>query len=123
MLPPTRSAWHRNAAMDGLADGSDFVWPEGKMVLGEHGFPHLGRWGRTLEESVSSMQGAGPGGPAVAVGTAVAHCPPHRPVLALLTHTVPASDTDVWRQSARWPLRAHAPAHVTHRSGTVSGTG
>src|ERR1039457_4800622 len=46
---------------------------------------------------------AGPGGPAVAVGTAVAHCPPHRPVLALLTHTVPASDTDVWRQSVRWP--------------------
>src|ERR1035438_3978187 len=66
---------------------------------------------------------AGPGGPAVAVGTVVARCPPHRPVLALLTHTVPASDTDVWRQSARWPLRAHAPAHVTHRSGTVSGTG
>jgi hypothetical protein len=28
----------------------------------------------------------------VAVGTAVARCPPHRPVLALLTHTVPASD-------------------------------
>jgi hypothetical protein len=24
----------------------------------------------------------------VAVGTAVTHCPPHRPVLALLTHTV-----------------------------------
>ena len=25
----------------------------------------------------------------VAVGTAIAHRPPHRPVLALLTHTVP----------------------------------
>src|ERR1700730_145455 len=31
-------------------------------------------------------------GPAVAVGTAVARCPPHRPVLALLTHTVLTSD-------------------------------
>ena len=29
---------------------------------------------------------------AVAVGTAVARCPPHRPVLALLTHTVPTLD-------------------------------
>ena len=28
----------------------------------------------------------------VAVGTAVTHCPPHRPVLALLTHTVPTLD-------------------------------
>jgi len=28
----------------------------------------------------------------VAVGTAVTRCPPHRPVLALLTHTVPTSD-------------------------------
>jgi len=28
----------------------------------------------------------------VAVGTAIADRPPHRPVLALLTHTVPASD-------------------------------
>ena len=27
-----------------------------------------------------------------AVGTAVTHCPPHRPVLALLTHTVPTLD-------------------------------
>src|SRR3954469_5431227 len=37
---------------------------------------------------------------AVAVGTAVAHCPPHRPVLARLTHTVPILDG--WRQSAYW---------------------
>src|SRR5256884_9127889 len=36
----------------------------------------------------------------VAVGTAVTHCPPHRPVLALLVHTVPTSD--VWRRNARW---------------------
>src|SRR5450755_2857389 len=39
--------------------------------------------------------------PTVAVGTEVTHCPPHRPVLALLVHTVPTSD-DVWRRSARW---------------------
>jgi hypothetical protein len=31
----------------------------------------------------------------VAVGTAVADCPPHRPVLALLTHTVPTLDVGV----------------------------
>src|SRR6266851_1636686 len=36
----------------------------------------------------------------VAVGTAVTRCPPHRPVLALLVHTVPT--LDVWRRSARW---------------------
>ena len=34
----------------------------------------------------------------VAVGTAVTRCPPHRPVLALLTHTVPTSN--VWPQTA-----------------------
>ena len=34
----------------------------------------------------------------VAVGTAVARCPPHRPVLARLVHTVPT--LDVWRRSA-----------------------
>jgi hypothetical protein len=35
----------------------------------------------------------------VAVGTTVARRPPHRPVLALLTHTVPALDC-VWLRSA-----------------------
>src|SRR6266852_1358367 len=38
----------------------------------------------------------------VAVGTAVTRCPPHRPVLALLVHTVPT--LDVWRRSARWDM-------------------
>ena len=33
---------------------------------------------------------------AVAAGTAVTRCPPHRPVLALLTHTVPTSDVGVF---------------------------
>src|SRR5207248_6105164 len=47
----------------------------------------LGIWPRTLTYTV-------------AVGTAVAHCPPHRPVLARLTHTVPTLDR--WRQSACW---------------------
>ena len=36
----------------------------------------------------------------VSVETAVTRCPPHRPVLALLVHTVPT--LDVWRRSARW---------------------
>src|SRR5215831_14904023 len=35
----------------------------------------------------------------VAVGTAITERPPHSPVLARLTHTVPA--LDVWRRSAR----------------------
>ena len=46
-----------------------------------------------------------PGGRPVAVGTAVACCPPHRPVLALLTHTVPTLDS--WRRSARLRCFAH----------------
>ena len=37
--------------------------------------------------------------PPVAVGMPVARHPPHRPVLALLTHTVPTSDA--WPQTAR----------------------
>src|SRR6516164_1397057 len=37
---------------------------------------------------------------AVAVGISVARYPPHRPVLARLTHTVPPLDG--WRQSVRW---------------------
>ena len=32
----------------------------------------------------------------VAVGTAIADRPPHRPVLALLTHTVPTSDIGIF---------------------------
>src|SRR5438874_2615119 len=44
-------------------------------------------------------------GAIVAVGTAVACCPPHRPVLALLTHTVPTLDS--WRRSARLRCFAH----------------
>jgi hypothetical protein len=35
----------------------------------------------------------------VAVGMPIARHPPHRPVLALLAHTVPT--LDVWRRSAR----------------------
>jgi hypothetical protein len=37
----------------------------------------------------------------VAVGTSVARCPPHRPVLALLTHTVPTSDVGIFGVEAR----------------------
>ena len=37
----------------------------------------------------------------VAVGTAVTRCPPHSPVLALLTHTVPTSDMRVLGVKAR----------------------
>src|ERR1017187_8019876 len=39
--------------------------------------------------------GSGSRGDPRSRGTAVAHCPPHRPVLALLTHTVPTLDDDV----------------------------
>src|SRR5712691_11637609 len=37
---------------------------------------------------------------AVAVGTAVARCPPHRPVLALLAHTVLTSDSGIFGAEA-----------------------
>jgi hypothetical protein len=49
---------------------------------------------RTFTFELSNMLGT------LAVGTAVTRCPPHRPVLALLTHTVPT--LDVWRQNAHW---------------------
>src|SRR5712691_10566960 len=35
-----------------------------------------------------------------AAGTAVAHCPPHRPVLALLAHTVLTSDSGIFGAEA-----------------------
>src|SRR5437868_15273708 len=54
------------------------------------GPPDRGR--RHVGLCFSRYRRAGPGGPAVAVGTAVTRCPPHRPVLALLTHTVLTSD-------------------------------
>ena len=57
----------------------------------------------------------------VAVGTAVARCPPHRPVLALLTHTVPTSET-----STPKPFRPHVlPRHYSAPvySGAVSSIG
>ena len=57
--------------------------------------------------------------PGVAVGTAVARCPPHRPVLALLAHTVPT--LDVWRRSA-W-LPAHGPAPLACFPDSVFGPG
>ena len=59
--------------------------------------------------------------PLVAVGTAVTRCPPHRPVLALLTHTVPTSETDTPK-----PFRLHVlPRHFSAPvfSGTVSSIG
>jgi hypothetical protein len=49
---------------------------------------------RTFTFELSNMLGT------LAVRTAVARCPPHRPVLARLTHTVPT--LDAWRQSVRW---------------------
>src|SRR6266516_4049329 len=54
----------------------------------------------------------------VAVGTAVTHCPPHRPVLALLTHTVPTLEI-----VAPGRLQPHAiPRHCSAPmfSGSVS---
>ena len=57
------------------------------------------RGARTLENTFPARPGR------VAVGTAVTRCPPHRPVLALLTHTVPPLDmfgveahTGIWVQ-------------------------
>src|SRR5438270_12544057 len=52
----------------------------------------------TTSCGIWSSAGWATGGRPVAVGTAVACCPPHRPVLALLTHTVPT--LDIWRRSA-----------------------
>ena len=71
----------------------------------------------------------------VAVGTAVTRCPPRRPVLALLAHTVPTSDrVNTWRQSARSKRscspsfgavgRTHSnPLHPLSRLGVRSGLG
>ena len=53
----------------------------------------------------------------VAVGTAVARCPPHRPVLALLAHTVPTWIWDVWRRSARWDRGAGSGPVVAGQPG------
>jgi hypothetical protein len=39
---------------------------------------------------------------AVAVGISIARHPPHRPVRALLTHTV--LTLDIWRRSAQWDM-------------------
>src|ERR1017187_5352297 len=74
----------------------------------------LGTLGRSPWTAVDALVGlsrrAGPG--------------PHSPVLALLTHTVPASDTDVWRQSTRWPLRTRAsPCDPQIRHGVRYGLG
>ena len=65
------------------------------------------RAGLVVEASDYRWSSAGwaTGGRPVAVGTAVACCPPHRPVLALLTHTVPTLDS--WRRSARLRCFAH----------------
>jgi hypothetical protein len=38
----------------------------------------------------------------VAVGISIARHPPHRPVRALLTHTV--LTLDIWRRSAQWDM-------------------
>src|SRR5580700_4416753 len=51
----------------------------------------------------------------VAVGTAVARCPPHRPVLAALPHTVLTSDmppSGGWRGSARLDIHEQRVARV-----------
>ncbi|MGI8743629.1 MAG: hypothetical protein ACR2NN_13865, partial [Bryobacteraceae bacterium] len=55
---------------------------------------HYGLGWLPPEAFVWSNAGADCQSAGVAVGTAIAARPPHRPVLALLTHTVPASD--VW---------------------------
>jgi hypothetical protein len=58
----------------------------------------------------------------VAVGTAVTRRPPHRPVLALLTHTVPTSEKGMPRSIANpHMLPRHYSAPVF--SGSVSSTG
>jgi len=55
----------------------------------------------------------------VAVGMPVARHPPHRPVLALLTHTVPTLDNG----ADRYPTRAPAQPWLAHSSGSESGAG
>ena len=55
----------------------------------------------------------------VAVGTAVTRCPPHRPVLALLTHTVPTSHVSV---GARVRMRQQLPIHPCARTRTRQAT-
>src|SRR5213593_3331743 len=71
--------------------------------------------------------GRRPEGRRVAVGMPVARHPPHRSVLALLTHTVPTLDI---APSAQWAsclasfaaFDAHGPARLARYSGSVSGT-
>ena len=53
----------------------------------------------------------------VAVGMPVTRHPPHRPVRALLTHTVPTSD--IWRQSLSHTLQPAWPALPTLRPAQV----
>src|SRR6266540_4090385 len=62
-----------------------------------------------------------PGGPPGAVGTAVARCPPHRPVLALLTHTVPTLEMST--PGPLWHARTPGPLELPMCSGTVSSIG
>src|SRR6266542_3509676 len=62
-----------------------------------------------------------PGGPPGAVGTAVTRCPPHRPVLALLTHTVPTLEMST--PGPLWHARTPGPLELPMCSGTVSSIG
>jgi hypothetical protein len=88
--------------------------------------PHIAasrnEWWRFSEVAAGASKGGRRiDNPPVAVGTAVIRCPPHRPVLALLTHTVPTSETDTPK-----PFRLHVlPRHFSAPvfSGTVSSIG
>jgi hypothetical protein len=56
-------------------------WPGFEVTTAAHDSRAVG----TAQHQSHRTSRVGP----VAVGTAIARCPPHRPVLALLTHTVP----------------------------------
>jgi hypothetical protein len=61
---------------------------------------------RTFTFELSNLLGT------LAVGTAVTRCPPHRPVLALLTHTVPTLENRHAR--AIWSRTHSRPTGVAH---------
>jgi hypothetical protein len=73
-----------------------------------------------VSRSIHRLRRRNAGRPPVAVGMPVARHPPHRSVLALLTHTVLTLDDATRSQRL---LRVRRAAHVARRTGSVSGTG
>src|SRR5947199_9623745 len=62
--------------------------------------------------SLFRRAGRRPEGRRVAVGTAVARCPPHSPVLALLTHTVLTLDLGIFGVEKHSRIRLCCFAHT-----------